>query len=119
MHLSLSLAIYAETQVASLIIPRDGGPTDSGPPDPGDSTDNTDPGLQAVPDTGKPDNTFNNGVAQVNVKSTSSSDLAPELYQPREIDIPFGWMFHGDVSMFPRGQLNEPTTTTDNGGLVS
>lgn len=97
-------------------MPRDDGPTGSGPRDPRDPTDTTDPGLQAVPDTGKPDNTSSNGAGQVNVKSPSSSDLAPELYQPCEIDIPFGWMFHGNISMFPRGQLNEPTTTTDDWG---
>lgn len=106
MLLSIFLALYAATQAASLIIPRDGGPTGSGPPDPGDTTQSTDPGLQTVPDTGKPDNTFNNGVAQLNTGPPWSSSLAPPLYQPREIDIPFGWMFHGNISMFPSSQLN-------------
>lgn len=106
MYLPVFVTICAATQAASLIIARDAGPTGSGPPDPGDPTLSIDPGLQSVPDNGKADNTFNNGAAQVNSGFPFSSDLAPDLYQPREIDIPFGWMFHGNLSMFPSSQLN-------------
>jgi len=97
------------TQVASLVVPRD----DSGPPNPGSPTV-TGQGLQDVPDGGKAPNTFNNGQPQMNGGFPYSSDPIPDIYQPRDIDIPFGWMFHGNISLFPAGQLNDPSMNTDN-----
>ena len=94
MHLSVYAILTVAAQASGVVLPRD----DSGPPDPGDPTV-SDPGLQAVPDTGKPDNTFNNGQPQRVAGPPYGSDVAPDLYQPRDIDLPFGWMFHGNMSI--------------------
>ena len=107
MLLSVYALLAVAAQVFGVVLPRD----DSGPPDPGDPTV-SDPGLQAVPDTGKPDNTFNNGQPQRIAGPPHSSDVGPDLYQPRDIDLPFGWMFHGNMSMYPAGQLDNPTMNT-------
>ena len=102
--------LIAIGQVTSFVLPRDDS---SGPPNPGSPTV-SDPGLQDIPDTAKAPNTFNNGQPQLNDGGPWSSDKAPDLYQPRDIDIPFGWLLHGNISMFPAGQCNDPTLNTDN-----
>ena len=109
MLITTSILLTAAVQVASFVLPRD----DSGPPNPGSPTV-SDPGLQEVPDTAKAPNTFNNGQPQLTDGGPYSSDKAPDLYQPRDIDIPFGWMFHGNISMYSKGQLNDPSMNTDN-----
>ena len=106
------LCLLKATQVFTLVLPRDNGPAS-----PGCSTV-PDPGLVNVPDTGKADNTFNNGHDQQNGDfpwgSGGNPDASiPDMYQPRDIDLPFGWMFHGNVSMFPASQLNDPTQNSD------
>lgn len=88
-------------------------PRDDGPPDPGCSTI-PDPGLTPIPDTAKPDNTFHNGAPERVMDDPYSSDPIPNYYQPRNIDLPFGRMVHGNMSMFPYGQVNDPTLNTNN-----
>ena len=100
--------LYVISKVAALVAPHD----DNGPPSPGCSTV-PDPGLVAVPDTGKADNTFNNGQPQVNGAFPWGSGPTPDMYQPRDIDLPFGWKFHGNVSFFPGSQLSIPTQPSD------
>lgn len=95
------------SNVASIVLPRQ-----NGAPDPGDATV-ANPGLQAIPATAKPDNTFSNGAAEIIGGFPYDSGTIPDVYQPRDIDIPFGRMFHGDLMMFPQGQLNDPTLNTD------
>lgn len=107
MYLSLHLGLSIVSLGASIVIPRD-----DGPPDPGNSTV-SDPGVQIVPDTAKAPNTFSNGQAQVTSEYPYSTEPIPNLYQPRNIDIPFGRMFHGNITMFPQGQLNDPKSNTD------
>ena len=107
MNLTICFFLSLASLGLSVVIPRD-----DGPPDPGFATV-SDPGLQSVPDTAKAPNTFSNGQAQVTSEYPYSTDPIPSLYQPRDIDIPFGRMFHGNISMFPQGQLNDPTSKTD------
>ena len=85
---------------------------DDGPPSPGCYT-LPDPGLPPIPKTAKAPNTFSNGQDQVTAQYPYSTDPIPDVYQPRDIDIPFGRMFHGNITMFPQGQLNDPNSYTD------
>ena len=80
----ICLVVYAAASVAGLVLSRDDGPLD-----PGDAPV-ADPGLQTVPDTAKAPNTFSNGQAEVSQGFPFSADPIPDLYQPRNIDIPFG-----------------------------
>ena len=108
MYSSTLVTLYAASLVNGMIIFRQ-----NGAPDPGDATLPTDPGVQAVPASAKPDNTFSNGAAEIIGGFPYDSGTIPDLYQPREIDIPFGCQFHGDLMMFPEGQLNQPGFNTD------
>ena len=104
----LFLILCAACDVAGMLLPRQ-----NGDPDPGSDTVDPDPGVQDVPATAKADNTFSNGQAEVIGGFPYDQGKAPDLYQPRKIDIPFGRMFHGDLMMFPEGQLNQPGFNTD------
>ena len=90
------------------VVPRGDG---DGPPNPGMSTV-PDPGLQDVPDKGQAPNTFNNGEPQDNGGMEWGSGSIPDVYQPREIDIPFGRMYHGKMSFFGYGEYNDPKDNT-------
>ena len=107
MQLSTYLPLLRLAVGAAMVLPRD-----DGPPDPGDQNV-TDPGLISVPDQARAPNTFSNGQPQVTAEYPYSTDPIPDLYQPRGIDIPFGRMFHGNMTMFPQGQLNDPSSDTD------
>ena len=72
-----------------------------------------DPGLQSIPATGKPDNTFNNGAPQLSAEPPQTSDPVPDAYGARSIDLPFGRLYHGNLMFFPTGQLNTPDGITD------
>ena len=95
------IILSAASLVAGFVIPRD-----DGPPDPGDHTV-SDPGLQTVPDTAKAPNTFSDGSAEIVEGFPYSSDPIPDLYQPRDIDIPFGRVshFHGVFLSYQVQQL--------------
>ena len=54
--------------------------------------DTGDPGLQNIPTTAKPDNTFSNGAAAV-AGWKSSTDTPPAVYGNRTIDLPFGRLY--------------------------
>ena len=54
--------------------------------------DSGDPGLQAIPTTAKPDNTFSNGAAMI-AGSTTTDETPPEIYGNRTIDLPFGRLY--------------------------
>ena len=87
---------------------------DDGPPDPGSAkVPMSAATLQNVPQTPKAPNTFSNGQPQVTAEYPYSTDPIPDIYQPRDIDIPFGRMVHGNLTMFPQGQLNDPSSATD------
>ncbi|MCJ1408527.1 hypothetical protein MMC19_002602 [Ptychographa xylographoides] len=108
MHSFIFVTLYAVSLANGMVIPRQ-----NGAPDPGDATNPTDPGVQVVPATARPDNTFSNGAAEIIGGFPYDSGTIPDLYQPRDIDIPFGRQFHGNLMMFPEGQLNQPGFNTD------
>lgn len=71
------------------------------------------PGFQAVPTTGKADNTFNNGAPMLAAEPNDTDIVPPAIYGARDIDLPFGRLFHGNAMFFPAGQLNTPTENSD------
>ena len=93
--------LYASSFGAGIVVPRD-----DGPPDPGDPTV-ADPGLQSVPDTAKAPNTFNKGQAEIIQGYPYSADPIPDLYQPRDIDIPFGRVSYFTKCFFPNKHRNK------------
>ena len=107
MFFFLNLVLFAGLCFSAAIQRRD-----DGPPSPGCSTV-PDPGLPLIPKTAKSPNTFSNGKDQVTAQFPYSTDPIPDMYQPREIDIPYGRMVHGNITMFPQGQLNDPNANTD------
>lgn len=100
------VSLYAASHVASTVIPRQ-----DGAPDPGYATVHN-PGNQKVPATGKKANTFSNGKDEIIGGFPYEKGTIPDVYQPRDIDIPFGRQFHGDLMMFSQGQLNDPNRNT-------
>ena len=109
---SLSLlAVFA----SCAILPRGDG---DGPANIGMPTALTDQGLQDVPDEPKAPNTMSNGHSQDNAGFDWGWDEnkkpfpIPDLYHPRDIDIPFGRMYHGKISFFDYGQYNLATDNT-------
>ncbi len=54
--------------------------------------DSGDPGLQDIPTTAKPDNTFSNGAAMI-AGSPTGDETPPEVYGNRTIDLPFGRLY--------------------------
>ncbi|KAI4208792.1 MAG: hypothetical protein LQ349_009628, partial [Xanthoria aureola] len=91
---------------------------DDGPANLGMPTALSGQGLQDVPNEPKAVNTFSNGHSQDNNGFDWGWDAnkkpfpIPDLYQPRDIDIPFGRMYHGNISFFGYGQYNDPTDNT-------
>lgn len=51
-----------------------------------------DPGLQDIPTTAKPDNTFSNGAAMT-ASWSASDETPPAVYGNRTIDLPFGRLY--------------------------
>lgn len=82
-----------------------------GPANPGIKT-LSDSGLQDVPDEPKAPNTFNNGKPEDTCGMQWGTGPIPDLYQPRDIDIPFGRMYHGNISFFNYGEFNDPNDNT-------
>ncbi|KAK4694700.1 hypothetical protein P7C71_g2924, partial [Lecanoromycetidae sp. Uapishka_2] len=99
--------LCASSYAVGIVLPRQ-----NGAPDPGDATV-SDPPLQSIPAIAKPDNTFSNGQPEIIGGFPYDTGEIPPEYQPRDIDIPFGRQFHGDLMMFPEGQLNQPDRNTD------
>ena len=54
--------------------------------------DSGDPGLQVIPATAKPDNTFSNGAAEVAGRD-DTDETPPAVYGNRTIDLPFGRLY--------------------------
>ena len=73
-------------------------------------------GAQAIPSSAKADGTFNNGAAERTGEPPDTSDTPPDIYGARDIDIPFYRLWHGNISFFPKGQLNTPDGDTDKWG---
>ncbi|KAL8877333.1 MAG: hypothetical protein Q9192_008692, partial [Flavoplaca navasiana] len=104
-----TFAIFA----SSVIVPRDDGPANPNMPEA-----LTGQGLQKVPDEPNAPNTFSNGHPQDNDGFDWGWDEnkkplpIPDVYQPRDVDIPFGRMYHGKMSFFDYGQYNSPSDNT-------
>ncbi|KAL8881406.1 MAG: hypothetical protein Q9198_001391 [Flavoplaca austrocitrina] len=98
---------------SSVIVPRDDGPANPNMPEA-----LTGQGLQDVPDEPNAPNTFSNGHPQDNHGFDWGWDKnknplpIPDVYQPRDIDIPFGHMYHGKMSFFDYGQYNMASDNT-------
>ena len=54
--------------------------------------DTGDPGLQDIPTTAKPDNTFSNNAPEV-AGIPSTNEMPPPVYGNRTIDLPFGRLY--------------------------
>lgn len=50
------------------------------------------PGLQVIPTTAKPDNTFSNGAPMIAGPNTTD-ETPPDVYGNRTIDLPFGRLY--------------------------
>ena len=69
--------------------------------------------CQSIPSTGKADNTFNNGQPQLTSEPPDNGVTPPACYNARDIDLPFGRLYHGNAKFFSAGQLNTPDSDTD------
>lgn len=107
MYQSVFIASLLAILVSCALVPRDDGPPNLGMP-----TAVPDPGLQDVPNGPKAPNTFSNGKPQDNKGFDWGYGEIPDLYHPREIDIPFGRMYHGKMSFFGYGEYNNPNDNT-------
>ena len=86
MLLDLTSLILAASLASGASIPRQDSDILSARQDSGD------PGLQDIPTTAKPDNTFSNGAAMT--ANWPASDLTPPaVYGNRTIDLPFGRLY--------------------------
>ena len=73
-----------------------------------------DPGFQEIPTSAQPDNTFNNGAPQLAAEPPMQTSVpVPNVYDSRDIDLPFGRLYHGKMKFFSAGQLNTKTEITD------
>ena len=60
-----------------------------------------------------PDNHFNSGTSRGGGLSPLVNEPVPEVYQLREIDIPFGIMRQGKAVYFTENETNEPGSNKD------
>ncbi|KAL9046668.1 MAG: hypothetical protein Q9214_000554, partial [Letrouitia sp. 1 TL-2023] len=70
-----------------------------------------------VPAAAEPDGQFRNGRPQLTIEypeTTFEEIPVPDIYNARDIDLPLGRLFHGNMTMFPTGELNDPSLDTDN-----
>lgn len=68
---------------------------------------------QDIPTNAKPDNTFSNGKPNLASEPPTVPDVPSKIYGARDIDLPFGRLYHGDIKFFSAGQLNTPHGKTD------
>ncbi len=77
------------------------------------------PGMQAIPKAAKADNTFSNGGVFDFKGAHSWQDgndpgVPPPIYGPRDIDLPFYRLYHGNMKLFQQDQLNSDDYISDN-----
>ena len=73
-----------------------------------------DPGYQEIPTSAQPDNTFSNGAPQLAAEPPMQTTVpVPDVYGSRDIDLPFGRLYHGKMKFFSSGQLNTADQITD------
>ena len=71
-------------------------------------------GVQPYPSTAPADNTFSNGaklLAGEPPQGAPNDDNG--IYGNRDIDIPFGRLYGGNLMFFPQSEQNNPTDNTD------
>ncbi|KAI9795471.1 MAG: hypothetical protein M1833_007001 [Piccolia ochrophora] len=74
-------------------------------------------GKQTIPDNPKaPGTFFKVGVARRLTMPKEVHDSIPPVYQPRDIDLPFARMFHGDLNFYPTSNHGHIEDTPDNEG---
>ena len=61
----------------------------------------------------KPDNMFNTLGAWRQGLPANSAEIGPEIYDARSIDIPFRRLQQGNLIYFKEGELNSPSSITD------
>ena len=69
--------------------------------------------FQTIPTTAKPDNSFSNGAPMLASEPPTVDTIPDGIYSAREIDLPFGRLYHGDMKFFSAGELNTPAGITD------
>ena len=71
-------------------------------------------GVQPYPSSAPPDNSFSDGGKPLIGEPT---DGAPNddngIYGNRDIDIPFGRLYGGNLIFFPQSEQNNPSDNTD------
>lgn len=86
MLFDLSLSLLAASLVSGASIPHQDASILNARQNSGD------PGLQDIPTTAKPDNTFSNGAAMV-AGWSPSDETPPAVYGNRTMDLPFGRLY--------------------------
>ena len=71
------------------------------------------PQSQDIPSSARAPGTFSNGGPPLIAEPPMTDDAIPDIYGPRDIDLPFYRLFHGNMNFFSEGQLNTPTGNTD------
>ena len=70
--------------------------------------------MQDIPSTAPADNQFNNTQPHlVTMPPLEESHPDDSIYGVRDIDLPFGRLYHGNMKYFAPGQLNKPGAWTD------
>lgn len=73
-----------------------------------------DPGFQEIPTSAQADNTFSNGAPLLAQEPPDQTGLpVPDVYGVRNVDLPFGRLYHGKMKFFSKGQLNTRDKITD------
>ena len=68
-----------------------------------------------IPLQGKAPNTFNHGTKMQPGQPPQTTKPLPGIYQPRDIDIPFGRLSHGKIMYFRPGEMNTKDGVSDTG----
>ena len=78
------------------------------------STGFNSPGWQTIPSTQqKPDNQFNGPGSWRQGMAPDSTDIGPDIYNAKPIDIPFRRLQQGKMMYFRNDELNQPGALTD------
>ncbi len=69
--------------------------------------------MQKIPSTAPAPGSFNTSTEYRPGQPPKSKVLPDPIYGVRDIDIPFGRLFHGDLNFFGKGELNNPDMDVD------
>ena len=73
-----------------------------------------DPGWQQIPaNSQKAPGQFNTDAPQETGEPLDTGNIPDDVYGARTIDLPFGRLYHGNMTFFSRGELNVPTSDKD------